>query len=193
MVLGLRCFSSFSREILLPVLEMDNAGFYKRDFRFIKDIPGFLNSWPWSSQIPWEREAKKIPRMVGPRTTRGNYKWPAVSHELHLLVSTCGFVRWQKRPCRCNCNWSYSSADMKMRRLAWMMRVGPVFSHEPLEAGKARGRGSHSSTKPEKDSVCQCWLENEWSTCQENGDLGSKTARNWILPANRELGGASSL
>ena len=41
MVLGLRCFSSFSREILLPVLEIDNAGFYKRDFRFIKDIPGF--------------------------------------------------------------------------------------------------------------------------------------------------------
>lgn len=91
----LRCFSSFPQET-------DNAGFYRRDFRLLRNVPGVLNTWPHSSHTPWEIEGKKAPRRVGRWSASRNYKWLAVSHDLYLPVSVRGFVRLQKRPCRCN-------------------------------------------------------------------------------------------
>lgn len=92
----------FSPRILLSVPETDKAGFYRRDFRLLRNVPGVLNTWPCSSHTPWETEGKKAPRMVGSWSASRNYKWLAVSHDLYLLVSAWGFVRLHKRPCGCN-------------------------------------------------------------------------------------------
>ena len=81
----------FFPRIFLSVPETNKAGFYRRDFRLLRNVPGVLNTWPRSSHTPWETEGKKAPRMVGSWSASRNYKWLAVSHDR--------FVRLNKRPC----------------------------------------------------------------------------------------------
>ena len=71
---------------------------------------------------------------------------------------------WQKFICRCN--QGYSSVDLKIGRVAWIIQVDPMSSQEPLRVKnflqlveEESRKGSLGDVKDEWDVTCCCWFE----------------------------------
>ena len=61
---ALRCFSSFPQET-------DNVGFYRRDFRLLRKVPGVLNTDPTLPTHPGRQKERKHQGGLGPEMPAG--------------------------------------------------------------------------------------------------------------------------
>lgn len=85
----------FSPRILLSVPETDKAGFYRRDFRLLRNVPGVLNTWPCSSHTQ-ETEGKKAPKDGWLLKCQQELQMIGCLHDLYLLVSAWGLLDYTR-------------------------------------------------------------------------------------------------